>query len=129
MTGGQMDMFGGPDAPVQGPVIETSATNDLDLIESVIRVARETGYVVMGPGEQVYHRDFDGGLLDGIELAPGYEAEAVHQLIRRGLLTIGGGHTVSHEGHSCRADAVLVPRKTRDMAGRWRAYVPINGKK
>lgn len=122
---GQIDLLGGPDIPTQRPVPpdDRPPTNDLDLIAAVVKTAQETGYVVIGPTERVYRRnDTDP---KEIERVPEYENGAVHQLLDKGLLTIGGGHTVTYHGKQGRANAVLVPKRTASMVKRWEAYKPL----
>jgi hypothetical protein len=121
---GQMDMFGGPDVPVQrkaAPAADQPVTDDPDLIASVVRAAGDPGYVVIGPAQRVYRRGV-GGRSDEIEAAPLYENGAVHQLLTKGLLKIGGSHVVNHQGKSGGANSVLVPAKTRSMVSRWDSY-------
>lgn len=52
---GAVDLFGNPvDEPVTtGPA--APPINDMTLIEKVLQVAENTGYVLVGPSERVYH--------------------------------------------------------------------------
>jgi hypothetical protein len=92
----------------------------MDLIEAVIATACEPGYVLIGTAELVYRRCSDRA--GEVERVPEYEDAAVHQLITRKLLTVGGGHPVRCGQHQGRANSVLVPRDTVAQADRWRRY-------
>ncbi|MGH3926365.1 MAG: hypothetical protein ACRDTT_26455 [Pseudonocardiaceae bacterium] len=121
---GQMDLFAGDtDIPQQRPALKPvrGTTNDMDLIESVLRTAIDPGYVVIGAAESVHL--YCGGPDREVERAPSYESDAVHQLVDQKLLTIGGVPArVTREGEETRANSVLVSRKARGMASRWRSY-------
>ncbi len=117
--GGEGVLFG-PRAPVPTPRTEARArvvTNDVDLIESVIRLAREPGYVLVGATEGVYRRRADS--TDEVERVPQYEADAVHQLLTQKWLTAGGGHQVRYGRYAGRATSVLLTRATASRAARW----------
>lgn len=104
----------------QAPQAERAITNDMDLIESVIRAASDPGYFVIGPTDKVYRRD--ATRRDGIERVPRYEEDTVHQLIQQKLFRIGGSHEVTYGPYSGRANSILVNKKTVAMARRWRSY-------
>lgn len=119
------DLFG---TPVDQPPAVKSArgrpvTNDMTLIERVLRVARTDGYALVGARERVYRvtgKDRHGVLeITGI---PDEDANAVHQLIESKNLAVGGQHCYRHrnrrEGYG---RAVLVPRATHATAARWEA--------
>lgn len=95
-------------------------TNDLDLIASVIALAQDPGYVLIGPTERVWRCRIHGG--PDIEPAPTYEDAAVHQLIDRKLLCIGGTKHMRHGRHEGRARLIVVPNTTAAMAWRWSTY-------
>src|SRR4051794_12155110 len=106
--------------PGQRPV-----TNDMDLIETVIGLAIDPGYVLPGAEQQVYRRitkrDAD------VEAVPSYEADAVHQLITSGHLNIGGTHQFWRGGWDSTGQSVLVPPRTRRQASRWAALARPGG--
>ncbi len=118
----QTALFGGqqPIPTPRQPRKARAVTNDMDLIESVIRLAREPGYVLVGASERVYRRQVGGG--DEVERVPGYEADAVHQLLTHKWLTTGGGHQVRYGRYESRATSVLVTRATARRAARWASY-------
>lgn len=121
---GQMDLFAGnAEIPQQrqAPKPARGTTNDMDLIESVLRTAIDPGYVVIGAGESV-HRYSTGQQHGEVERAPSYENDAVHQLVDRKLLAIGGGRRVKRGSEDIRANSVLVSNKARGMVSRWRNY-------
>ncbi|WP_143254644.1 hypothetical protein [Amycolatopsis azurea] len=106
------------------PVTTGSAAlpiNDMGLIERVLQVAENTGYVLVGHSERVYH------LVDSktIEAAPRFEEEAVHQLLASKWLTKGGVHVYTHHGFEGPGNSVLVPKSTRVKARQWRNLAPI----
>jgi len=100
-------LFGGqqPIPTPRQPAETRPATNDMDLIETVIRLAREPGYVLIGATDRVYRRRV--GSNEEVERVPGYEADAVHQLLARGLLSTGGAHQVRYSRHEGSATSVL----------------------
>ncbi len=117
----------GPQEPIPAPPhparVPRPVVNDMDLIEAVIAVARDPGYVLIGATERVYRRVPDGpGEAERVERVPVYEDAAVHQLITGHHLTIGGSHHVHYGRYEGRANSVLVPRTTARTANRWRSY-------
>ena len=90
-------------------------SNDMDLVQSVIRTAVTDGYALVGPSRHAYRR------LDAheIERVPAYESEMVHQLLRRGMFTEGGTHVFTHGGQEGSGRSVLVPKSTKTTAARW----------
>lgn len=98
------------------------AVNDMALIEDVIALALDPGYLLIGPSEQVWR--WQPGAAQEIDRVPDYEDAAVHQLLHTGLLT--RGHTVSarYRDYEGRAIRVSVPTTTRNTALRWRSYRP-----
>ena len=111
------DLFGNELTAVAYTPVDRPAVNDMALIERVLQVAENTGYVLVGSAERVYH-------LVGnktIEPAPVAEADAVHQLLESKWLTKGGTHIYMSGGHSGPGYSVLVPRATKDKARTWRA--------
>ncbi len=128
----ETDLFGNPIEPATPAKTRPPrhATNDLDLIESVIKVARSEGYVVSGINTRVYRVEGTHGGTYEVAAVPVYEADAVAQLIDLGVLTVGGAHPCryrnSREG-TCHA--VLVPAVTRRRSDRWAALQrPTNWK-
>jgi len=120
----QLDLFGNPtDTPTtsetstttQTPVIET---NDIDLIHHIAGNATRGLYLLVGTSERVYARA-DGPDSHDVVRVPRYEEDAVHQLLRRRLLTLGGTHHVTCGAASLTATAVLAPKSTRSLVTRW----------
>jgi hypothetical protein len=103
-----------------------SETNDLELIADVIRAALDPGYVLIGPARRVFRR-IDSNTQKGapVETVPTYEQDAVHQLLDRRHLTIGGTHIVSYSGRQGPANSVLVKKASRAMVTRWGNYRPL----
>jgi hypothetical protein len=117
VTAEPVDLFGNE---LTTPVpVETGRppVNDMDLIEKVLQVAENTGYVVVGPAERVYRLVAN----KTIETAPLVEADAVHQLLDSKWLTKGGTHTYTCYGHSGPGNSVLVPKTTKNKARMWRS--------
>jgi len=117
-----LDLFGNPvDEPVTtGPA--APSINDMNLIEKVLQVAENTGYVLVGPSERLYR------LVDAktIEVAPRFEEEAVHQLLTTKWLMKGGVHVYTHHGEEGPGNSVLVPKSTKVKARQWRSLAPIS---
>jgi adenosylmethionine-8-amino-7-oxononanoate aminotransferase len=118
---GQLDLFGNADAPAP-PVASTGTaageTNDIDLIRHIAGNAGRNLYLLVGRAERVYARA-DGAESTDVVRVPRYEEDAVHQLLRRRLLTRGGQHAVTCGAASLNGTAVLAPRSTRLMVERW----------
>jgi hypothetical protein len=117
------DLFGNPieDKPAEK---KAKAVNNLEIVQTVIeRACSERPYMLIGLTGQP-HRMGDNGLAKPLIF---WEAEALHQLIRQKLLTVGGNHTYETRYGAKTGQAVLVPRKTRDMLNRWRALKPLHG--
>jgi hypothetical protein len=123
------------DAPSQGglwgpqPVPDNeparAATNDIELIRDVIRTAMTRGYVLIGPAQRVFVRLDDnnkGGLVEPI---PGYERDAVHQLLGSRHLRTGGTRIVRYGAQQGPATSVLVSSGARAMVTRWGNYRPL----
>ncbi|MDT7723456.1 MAG: hypothetical protein QOI21_32 [Actinomycetota bacterium] len=120
-----IDLFGNPlDLPAQRDR-EPLPVNDMTLIEKVLQIAENTGYVLVGPAERVYHLF----ARNDIESAPIHEAEAVHQLLDAKWLTKGGTHFYTCYGHSGSGNSVLVPRATKNKARHWRSLHPLTTRK
>ncbi len=118
---GALDLFGDPvEEPVKA-MPSSPAINDMELIEKVLQVAENTGYVLVGPSERLYR------LVDSktIEVAPRHEEEAVHQLLSVKWLTKGGVHVYTHQGEEGPGNSVLVPKTTKVKARQWRSLAPI----
>jgi hypothetical protein len=99
------------------------AVNNLDVVQTVIdRAYSERPYMLIGPTGQP-HRMGDHGLVKPLIF---WEAEALHQLIRQKLLTVGGNHTYDTRYGAKAGQSVLVPKSTRDMLSRWRALKPLH---
>jgi hypothetical protein len=117
-----VDLFGNPVQPAVEPAVkQRPKTNDVGLVEQVLRVACNEGYALLGPQERVYRvgpKDAHGASeVSGVSPA---EADAVHQLIDNKDLSVGGQHQYRYrnarEGYG---RSVLVPNKTRGMSARW----------
>lgn len=99
---------------------------EAELVVSVIRRARDPGYVLIGPSERVLIRDPGGGK-GAVEAIPKYEQDTVTQLLTSGHLTVGGTHHVTYTGREGPARAVLVTKTARTLVDRWAALRPLNG--
>lgn len=113
----ETDLFGNPVAPLARVGKDDPPINDMDLIRQVLRTATNEKFVLVGANELVYRRTTG----DCVERASRVEDRAVHQLIDAKWLDIGGHHTVRYDRYTGSARSVLVPRKTRAAAARWRA--------
>lgn len=122
--GGQLDLFGGPAVPApREPDLPTAPargeTNDVDLIRHVAGNGARGLYLLVGASERVYAHA-DGPDTTDVVRVPRYEEAAVHQLIRRGWLTVGSGtHRVTCGAAHLVGTAVLAPRSTRAQVERW----------
>lgn len=90
---------------------------DKDLIASVIRLARDPGYLLVGPAEHVMRRDDHHR--DGATAVPTYEADTVAHLLDSGHLTLGATHPGTIHGHTRTACTVLVADRARRLLDRW----------
>lgn len=120
---GQLDLFGNqtgaPTTPTaSGAGASAAETNDVDLIRHIAGNASRGLYVLAGRSERVYARA-DGPESTAVVRVPRYEEDAVNQLLRRRLLTLGGHHAVTCGAASLSGTAVLAPRSTRSMVARW----------
>lgn len=110
-----------PRASSQGEVV-----NDMDLIETVLKLAKEPGYVLIGDSPEasgeggVWRRRTRSG--PEVDEAARHEGVAVRQLLRQGLLTRGGFHVVCRGRHETQARSVLVPDSTQRLSRRLGAY-------
>lgn len=80
-------------------------TNDLDLVETVIGLAMEPGYVLIGEREQVWRRRVHRGV--EVVAAGADEVLAVRQLLAAAVLTRGGSRLVEHRSGQTSAVSVL----------------------
>lgn len=117
------DLFGNPVTPAAtpAPTKPRPQTNDMDLIERVLKVACLDGYAVVGTAERVYRvGTSDRTGVTEVVSVPADEANAVHQLIDTKYLVVGGSHRYRYrnyrEGYG---RAVLVPRTTRARQALW----------
>jgi len=92
----------------------------MDLVEAVLKLAVQPGYLVIGHPETVWRRRARRSA-ETDRAAPDEEL-AVIQLLRNGLLTLGGYHQITHGRHDIRARAVLVLDSTRNLTRRLAAY-------
>lgn len=115
-----IDLFGNE---IPGPAQSTQDTkvmNDMDLVESVLSLAINVGYRLVGAQEKVYRRV--EGRDEEIETVPGYEADMVHNLIDQKYLTVGGHHHCRWRGFEGSGRSVLIPKKTRHWLIRLKSY-------
>lgn len=124
-TPGQLDMFTG--APSTGLTIPTQRgpldeTNGIDLVQHVAGNAGRGLYLIVGASDRVYARA-DGAESRDVVRVPRYEEQAVHQLLTRGWLTLGGRHDVTCGAASLVGTAVLCPKTTTARVRRWEALV------
>lgn len=117
MTAEPLDLFGNELTATVPVETGRPPVNDMNLIERVLQVAENTGYVLVGPAERVYRLVAN----KAIETAPLVEADAVHQLLDSKWLTKGGTHTYTCHGHAGPGNSVLVPKATKDKARKWRS--------
>jgi hypothetical protein len=120
----ETDLFGNPieTAAPSKPAKARVITSDMDLIEAVIKTARNDGYVVSGIQERVYRVEGKQGGVYEVASTPAYESDAVRQLIEQNVLTVGGGHQCRYRNNrESQCNAVLVPSITRRKADRWAA--------
>lgn len=112
------DLFGQevPEQPARQP--NRPVINDMDLMEAVLAKAIQTGYRLVGTQERVYRCT---GRPGEIEPVPRPEEDAVHQLINQKYLEIGGTHFCTWRQYEGPARSVLVPKRTKQLAARWRA--------
>lgn len=113
----ETDLLGVPVTPLKPREKPRPPVNDMGLIERVLRAASEDGFVLVGVREDVYRKTAG----DRIERVPGDVDAAVHQLIDAKWLETGGMKTYRYDRYTGPARSVLVPRKTRQKATRWRS--------
>jgi hypothetical protein len=101
-------------------------TNDVELIRDVIRTAVTRGYVLIGPAQRVFLRLDDTDKPGLVQPVPGYERDAVHQLLDTRHLRLGGTRVVRYGDQEGPATSVLVARASRAMATRWDNYRPLH---
>ena len=120
------------DAPAQGrlwgPQLDSrrapnrAEINDIELIRDVLRTASTRGYVVIGPAQRVFLRLDDNDQGGRVEPVPGYERDAVHQLLDSRHLRTGGIRIVRYGDRQGLATSVLVSRSARAWLSRWDHY-------
>lgn len=121
--GTQEALFGPEPTPTSdgggaGPRAE-HPTSDIELIATVLRLAADPGYLLIGPAEHVARRNDHHR--DGATDVPTYEADTVAQLLDSGHLTIGATHPGTVHGHTSTARTVLVTSRARRQLDRWHA--------
>jgi hypothetical protein len=119
------DLFGNP-VEVTSESQQKKArpvTNDMDLIERVLKVACNEGYALVGTNERVCRvgpKDSNG--TPEIIAATRDEADAVHQLITNKELNVGGQHLYRYRNaRESYGRTVLVPQPTKRKSARWSA--------
>jgi hypothetical protein len=123
-TVGQLDLFGGSAPAVPAPRSPRPSdgankdSNDLDLIRHIAGNATRGLYLLVGTSERVYARA-EAPDSPTVVRVPRYEEDAVHQLLRRAWLTLGGTHRVACGAASLTGTAVLAPKVTRTRVARW----------
>lgn len=117
------DLFGNEvEATPAVPASSAPAVNNLRVVTDVLnRAVSESGYVVAGPSRRVYRRVDK----ETMKQVPGWELNAVLQLIDRGQLSIGGTHVLRCGAVRRSVNSVLVPKSTRLMLSRWNALKPL----
>ena len=131
MTAQDTDLFGNPVAPgpPSRPVKSRPVTNNMDLVEHVLKVACQDGYALVGTADRVYRVGTSDrtGTVEIIAVSP-EEANAVHQLIANKDLVAGGRHRYRYRNHrEGYGRSVLVPMATKNKAARWAALArPTN---
>lgn len=97
---------------------QTGETNDMDLIRHIAGNAIRGTYVVVGHADRVYARA-DGPESPDVVRVPRYEEDAVHQLIRRGLLNLNARCEATCGAASLTGTTVTAPKRTRALIARW----------
>jgi hypothetical protein len=116
------DLFG-TEVEEKSKTTKPKTTNNLNTVQTVIeRACSERPYMLIGLTGQP-HRMGDNKIVKPLIF---WEAEALHQLIRQKLLTVGGNHTYETRYGAKTGQSVLVPKSTRDMLNRWRALKPMH---
>lgn len=117
-----VDLFGNPIGHAEAPARKKPRpkTNDMVLVERVLKIACNEGYALVGTAERVCRvggKDSNG--TPEITGVTRDEADAVHQLITNKELTVGGQHLYRYrnarEGYG---RTVLVPRPTKQKSAR-----------
>lgn len=99
-----------------------AATQDLELLRSVIRLARDEGYAVDSFTDRWYR--CIGA--DAVEAVPEYETIALDQLVATGRLEIAGRHhQVRYGRDTVGVRLVRVPKRTQHEECRWAALTPL----
>lgn len=119
MTAGNVetDFDGVPVAPLKPRDKPRRPVNDMDLIERVLRMASEDGFVLVGVREDVYQKL----TRDRIERVSWDVDATVHQLIDGKWLETGGMKIYRYDRYTGPGRSVLVPKRTRQTAARWRS--------
>lgn len=118
----ETDLFGNPVAPLAPRKEPRQVTNDMELIEHVLRQATSPDFVLVGEFRQDVYVRTTG---DEVERVAEHVDAAVHQLIEARWLEVGGTHQVRYGRYTGPARSVLVPRKSRDALRRWAALVTL----
>lgn len=125
-TAEQGALFGDP-VPVPTDQASTAvATQDAELVASVVRLAQDPGYRVVERSGRVLR--VEAAVSGAVQDVPRYEADTVTQLLDSALLDLGGNHTITYRDHTGPARSVLVPKRTRDMVARWSHLRPLHGR-
>jgi hypothetical protein len=116
---GQLGLFGGPGWEPDPPARPVShiESNNVELMHTVAGNADRAGYLVAGRAERVYARDPDRH--GRAVRVPRWEEDAVHQLLRRRWLALGGTYRFVCGAAELTGTTVLVPRETRARVDRW----------
>lgn len=116
------DLFGNPVSNGTPPAAKKlpRTTNDMDLIERVLKVACNEGYALVGTRERVCRvggKDSNG--TPEITGVTSNEADAVHQLIANKELHVGGQYLYRYRNaRESYGRVVLVPRPTKQKSAR-----------
>ena len=112
----QEDLFGAAHPAEHQPRRVPRESNDIELMYTLAANAVRCGYLLVGAHQRVYARV---NAHTEVARVPGYEDDAVHQLLRRRWLTLGASHHLTCGAATLTGVAVLVSRDTRTRLLRW----------
>jgi len=118
-----VDLFGNTVTATPAPAEKLRRpriTNDTDLVITIVeRAMSSLGYVLIGPTGQVHRKHGPHQAKKCIW----WEADAVHQLLTRKWLTVGGYHLYQVGATRKAGQSVLVPKHIRLKVQRWKFLV------
>ncbi|MEV6604898.1 hypothetical protein [Kutzneria sp. NPDC051319] len=116
------DLFGNTIEDTSTAKKPPKVVNNMETIKKVLEYAISSRpYVLIGPTGQP-HRLGEDGIVRPLIF---WEADALHQLITKKLVTVGGNHRFQTRYGEKTGQSVLVPRNTRIMLSRWNALKPL----